>query len=576
LSVESILANCPSGSLGAVLDHLPDPISFGTSGRRGLLKHLTQLEVFINALAELEYLQSLSKSEGGILSGDEFYLANDLRPSSTRFDDEGKGELTQVVLKAISVSGMYPVYLGPIPTPALTAFALAKARGSMMVTGSHIPFDRNGYKTNTAQGELLKVHEAPINQKVLEVRERLYRESYAESLFNQSGQFKIGHIELPPINLAAEAAYIDRYVSFFGGLSLTGLRVAVYQHSAVGRDLLPKLLSLLGAEVIEMGRSETFVPIDTENMTQDRLNAIQHLLDEVIAVSGPVDALVSTDGDSDRPMLLGVDPHTHKAEFFFGDLLGMVTAEFLKADAVVVPITCNDAVDIGPLKSIVQKKTRIGSPFVISGMLEAQELGKKAVCGWEPNGGFLLGSDFERNGHLLKALPTRDAILPIVSVLTSAKAHGLSLQALFRRLPPRYVQTGLLKDYPNSRSRAILVHFSPTGSSLNEYEFQEGKMGYLDVLSIPEELRVVEAIHRELSSLFSPARGFAEIVKINYTDGLRIYFANRNVVHIRPSGNADELRIYALSDAQAHADQLIEEVVKRDGVLYAIEKVIIA
>jgi len=133
-----------------------------------------------------------------------------------------------------------------------------------------------------------------------------------------------------------------------------------------------------------------------------------------------------------------------------------------------------------------------------------------------------------------------------------------------------------LKDYPNSRSRAILVHFSPTGSSLNEYEFQEGKMGYLDVLSIPEELRVVEAIHRELSSLFSPARGFAEIVKINYTDGLRIYFANRNVVHIRPSGNADELRIYALSDAQAHADQLIEEVVKRDGVLYAIEKVIIA
>ena len=32
----------------------------------------------------------------------------------------------------------------------------------MMVTGSHIPFDRNGYKTNSARGELLKRDEAPI------------------------------------------------------------------------------------------------------------------------------------------------------------------------------------------------------------------------------------------------------------------------------------------------------------------------------------------------------------------------------------------------------------------------------
>ena len=43
-----------------------------------------------------------------------------------------------------------------------------------MVTGSHIPFDRNGYKTNSSKGELLKQQEAPINEQVRKVRQRLY------------------------------------------------------------------------------------------------------------------------------------------------------------------------------------------------------------------------------------------------------------------------------------------------------------------------------------------------------------------------------------------------------------------
>jgi phosphomannomutase len=35
-----------------------------------------------------------------------------------------------------------------------------------MVTGSHIPFDRNGYKINTSKGELRKEQEAPIDAQV--------------------------------------------------------------------------------------------------------------------------------------------------------------------------------------------------------------------------------------------------------------------------------------------------------------------------------------------------------------------------------------------------------------------------
>ena len=70
--------------------------------------------------------------------------------------EQGRGELAQAIVAAISDAGMQPVNLGRIPTPALASFALSRNKGSIMVTGSHIPFDRNGYKTNSSRGELLK------------------------------------------------------------------------------------------------------------------------------------------------------------------------------------------------------------------------------------------------------------------------------------------------------------------------------------------------------------------------------------------------------------------------------------
>ena len=142
-------------SLRARLAYEPVELSFGTSGRRGEVVHLTQLEIYINTLAELEYLQSLHPADGGIVRGDRFYFAYDLRPSSSQYvkSQGGRGEIAQAVVCAIGNAGMRPVNLGRIPTPAMTYYALSQGKGSIMVTGSHIPFDRNGYKVNTSRGE---------------------------------------------------------------------------------------------------------------------------------------------------------------------------------------------------------------------------------------------------------------------------------------------------------------------------------------------------------------------------------------------------------------------------------------
>jgi len=45
--------------------------------------------------------------------------------------------------------------------------------------------------------------------------------------------------------------------------------VALYEHSSVARDLLRKILEQLGAEVISLGRTDLFTPIDTEAVMPD-------------------------------------------------------------------------------------------------------------------------------------------------------------------------------------------------------------------------------------------------------------------------------------------------------------------
>ncbi len=527
----SVQSEFPAGSLGHSLTYSQKVLNFGTSGRRGEVLDLSSLEIYLNVRAELDYLMTLPADSGGISRGQYFYLAHDLRPSSTKFvaTQGGRGELLQAAARAVRDAGLLPVNLGAIPTPALAAYALTRRCGSIMVTGSHIPFARNGYKTNSAVGELLKQDETPITERALKWREKLYRESLSDSLFDRNGHFKTHEAALSGADPAGAQAYLARYFDFFGAKALRGLRILVYQHSAVGRDLVVEVLTALGAEVHAVGRSETFVPIDTEAIDQATLDNICQLVPPSTTV-GCFDAVVSTDGDSDRPLLIGLRytaEGTASAQFFGGDLVGMIVAETLDADAVVVPISCNDGVDRGALASRVQPKTRIGSPYVIAGMQTAIAAGYQRVCGWEANGGFLTATDIIRAGRVLSALPTRDAMLPIIGVLAQA-ATGRALHELFGALPARFSRAGLLRDFARAASLKIITALSP-----------------------PVE-------HAELTKFFSSADGFGVVRSIDYTDGVRISFSNGDIAHIRPSGNADELRLYAVADTQARADKIVE------------------
>ena len=69
------------------------------------------------------------------------------------------------------------------------------------------------------------------------------------------------------------------------------------------------------------------------------------------------------------------------------------------------------------------------------------------------------------------------------------------------------------------------------------------------------------------------ALGFAGIDRVDYTDGVRVLFTNGDVAHVRPSGNADELRIYAVADTQDRADAIAAMGIEEPaGILRRMEK----
>jgi mannose-6-phosphate isomerase class I len=278
----------------------PVQLRFGTSGLRGPVSDITDLEAYINTRGFLRYLRGL----GGASAGSCICLAGDLRPSTER--------ILGAVSLAVADAGMQPRHCGYIPTPALTAFALQQDCASIMVTGSHIPFDRNGIKFIKAGGEVLKQDEAGILAAVAAVRRQVYGRPAAESPFADDGSLS-SPPALPPVDPAAATHYRQRYLDFLPAAALAGLRVVFYQHSAVGRDLIVDLLRELGAEVVVAGRSDAFVAIDTEDIAAARLAELQALAD----AAGPVDAVLSTDGDSDRPLLAAcrspdAAAHTHR------------------------------------------------------------------------------------------------------------------------------------------------------------------------------------------------------------------------------------------------------------------------
>jgi phosphomannomutase len=467
-------------------------VKFGTSGARGLVTEMTDRICYAYTRGFLQFLEEV----GEVKQKQEVAIGGDLRPST--------GRLMDAVMRAIADANYRVENCGLVPSPALAYLGLSRRIPSVMVTGSHIPDDRNGIKFNKCSGELLKDDEAGITRQVVELD---------EILFGSNGHWKQPANSGPPVSNVAIQKYVARYREAVPPTALQGLRVGVYQHSAVGRDIIAEILRHLGAEVHTLGRSDRFIPVDTEAIREEDVELARRWAGEF-----HFDAIVSADGDSDRPLV-----SDETGAWLRGDVAGILCARFLAADSVSTPVSCNTAVEkCGWFPEV--RRTRIGSPYVVASMLEATAKGARRAVGYEANGGFLTNSDLLIDGRLLPALPTRDAVIVMLGVLLQARREGRTVSQLAASLPQRFTASDRLKEFPVEQSRRILQ------------QFQSG-----------DENSDKAALDRVFAGEFGAVAG------INRTDGVRVTFASGEILHLRPSGNAPEFRCYteAASDARA-------------------------
>ncbi|AJE46162.1 phosphomannomutase [Celeribacter indicus] len=460
--------------------------SFGTSGLRGLVTDLTP-----DLVAGYTRAFLASCPHGGTV-----YVGRDLRPSSP--------DIAGSVIAAVRGAGLACVDCGAVPTPALAMAAMAAGAAAIMVTGSHIPADRNGLKFYLPTGEVSKADEARI------LAARATQEGFAPATAG-AGQGRLAR------DGTVNARYRDRYVAAFGPEALAGLTLGVYRHSSVARDVMTETFEALGARTVPLAHSEAFVPVDTEAVDADT----RAMLRDWCARHG-LDAVVSTDGDADRPMLTDA-----AGTVIPGDVLGVLTARHLGARIVCTPVSSNDMVRRIPDFDAV-RLTRIGSPFVIAEMEQVLTEDPEArVVGFEANGGFLLGFAAGLAGPLAP-LMTRDCLLPVIAPLAAAQAAGGSVADLVAELPPCFTAADRVKEIDRDKAAGFLADL------------------------------VAEAGAREA---FFAAEG--PIAGVDLTDGLRLDFADGSVTHLRPSGNAPEFRVYAQADSAEAARARVEAVMDR-------------
>ncbi|MEI8631906.1 hypothetical protein P4S72_07055 [Vibrio sp. PP-XX7] len=108
---------------------------------------------------------------------------------------------------------------------------------------------------------------------------------------------------------------------------------------------------------------------------------------------------------------------------------------------------------------IVTQYTRIGSPYVIEAMqrLAHGATSTAKVVGYEANGGFLVGSDIAYGQGMLRALPTRDSVLPILAILCQAASENLPISQFVDSLPARYTYSNRIQQVPTAFSHFLIA-----------------------------------------------------------------------------------------------------------------------
>src|SRR5690606_2530557 len=159
-----------------------------------------------------------------------------------------------------------------------------------------------------------------------------------------------------------------------------------------------------------------------------------------------------------RPLI--ADEH---GRWLRGDVVRVPCAQFLGANAVATPISCNPVAELCGAFSKVER-TRIGSPYLTEQLQAQPAQGYHSSVAYDANGGFLRHDALAYARRVLSPLPARDALLPIVTRLVAARSSGSRLAQQSQSLPQRVTASDRVQPFPTEESGRLIEGHSTTSS----------------------------------------------------------------------------------------------------------------
>jgi phosphoglucosamine mutase len=312
-------------------------------------------------------------------------------------DTRISGYMLEASLEAgLSAAGVDVLLCGPLPTPAVAYLTRAlRLSAGIVISASHNPFDDNGIKFFSADGDKLP--------------------DSVESAIEAELERPIGCVASSALGRARrvnDAA--GRYIEFCkrtfpANLDLKGLRMVVDCANGAAYQTAPHVFHELGADVITIGASPNGFNIN-DRLGATHPEALQAAVREHGAAIG-----VAVDGDADRVVMVDRD-----GRIFNGDeLLYLFVRERLHNGPV--------SGAVGTLMSnlgLEQALGRLGVEFARA------KVGDRYVLEMLRERGWLYGG--ESSGHLLclDHHSTGDATISALQVLAAVQRTGQSLGEL--------------------------------------------------------------------------------------------------------------------------------------------------
>ncbi|HTS51795.1 MAG TPA: phosphoglucosamine mutase [Burkholderiales bacterium] len=363
---------------------------FGTDGVRGKVGELPITP---------EMVMHLGYAAGKVLAGSAPRgTATDPPAVLIGKDTRISGYMLESALQAgLSAAGVDIYLSGPIPTPAVAYLARAlRLQAGVVISASHNPFEDNGIKFFSANGDKL------LDAIEQEIERRL------EDPIVTAPSAGLGKARR--INDAA-GRYIEFCKSTFpNDLDLRGLKIVVDCAHGASYHIAPHVLHELGADVVAVGNQPDGLNINRDcGATHPQTLAqavIENQADLGIALDGDGDRVVMADRggrlyDGDQ-LLFVIARHRHENKALRGGVVGTLMTNF------------------GLERALAQ----LHIPFARAAVGDRYVLEKLREVGWQLGG--------ENSGHIvcLDKHTTGDGIVSALQVLHALRAGNGTLDQL--------------------------------------------------------------------------------------------------------------------------------------------------